>query len=186
MGCTSPLVVRDGVMVCNCTSSSFLVDDVSPNIDTSDNDWAAQLVTVRRTEGTADIPPPHVLLTCGFDTAVSPTGIEIDFFHCPDWGIGAPHIMVYFNEEYDLTLHTRSSDINIIDLPFRAVETTESNCDSLSTVMVPPDSGPYHIFYILVTFETEPIPIDWVYVGEVRFLGLDSEGDGQPLLYCDA
>ena len=45
MGCTSPLVTRDGVMVCDC---SFLVDGISPNIDTSDNDWAAQLVTVRR------------------------------------------------------------------------------------------------------------------------------------------
>ena len=29
MGYTSPLVVRYGVMVCDCTSSSFLVDGVS-------------------------------------------------------------------------------------------------------------------------------------------------------------
>ena len=95
MGCTSPLVVRDGVLVCDCTSSSFLVDGISPNIDTSDNDWAAQLVTVRRNEeGTADIHFPHVLLTFGFDTAVSPTGIEIDFFHCPDWGICSAPIVI--------------------------------------------------------------------------------------------
>ena len=164
MGCTSPLVVRDGVMVCDC---SFLVDGVSPNIDTSDNDWAAQLVTVRRNEGTVDIPPPHVLLTFGFDTAVSPTGIEIDFFHCPDWGIGAPRIDVYFNEEYDLTLRTRSSDSLVVDIPFRVVTTTESDCDSLSTGMVSPGPGSYHIFHIIVSFDIEPI--DWVYVGEVRF-----------------
>ena len=178
MGCTSPLVVRDGVMGCDCTSSSSLVDGVSPNIDTSDSDWAAQLVTVRRNEGTADIPPPHVLLTFGFDTAVSPTGIEIDFFHCPDWGIGAPHIDVFYNEEYDFTIHTISTDSNIIDLPFKSVTTNGSDCDSLSTVMVSPDPGLYYIFHIIVTFDTEPIPIDWVYVGEVRFLGLNDEGDG--------
>ena len=177
MGCTSPLVVRDGVMVCDCTSSSFLVDGVSPNIDTSGNDWAAHLVTVRRNEGTADIHFPHVLLTFGFDAAMSPTGIEIDFFNCPDWGIGAPRIAVYFNEEYNFIIRTNSTDSNAINLPFRdAVITTVSDCDSLSTVMVSPDPGPYHIFHILVTFDTEPI--DWVYVGEVRFLGLSDEGDG--------
>ena len=171
MGCTSPLVVRDGVMVCDCTSSSFLVDGISPNITTSDNDWAAQLVTVRRNEGNSNIGVFHVLLTFVFDTAVSPTGIEIDFFHCPDLGIGAPRISVFINEEYDLTFN--------ISLPFRyAVTTTESDCDSLSTVMVSPHPGSYHIFHILVTFDTEPIPIDWVYVGEVRFLGLHDEGDG--------
>ena len=179
MGCTSPLVVRDGVMVCDCTSSSFLVDGVSPNINTSDNDWAAQLVTVRRNEGTADIIFRHVLLTFGFDTAVSPNVTEIDFFHCPDWGIGAPTITVFYNEEYDFTIHTTSTDRNAIDLPFKSVATTVSDCDSLSTVMISPDPGPYHIFHILVTFDTEPI--DWVYVGEVRFLELNDEGDGQPV-----
>ena len=115
-------------------------------------------------------------MTFGFDTAVSPTGIEIDFFNCPDWGIGAPHIDVFYNEEYDLTLHNRSSDTFAIDLPFTEEITTESDCDSLSTVMVSPYPGLYHIFQVLVTFETEPIPIDWVYVGEVRFLGLNNEG----------
>ena len=108
MGCTSPLVVRDGVIVCDCASQSHLVDGISPNIDTSGNDWAAQLVTVRRNEGTCYIPFSHALITFGFDTAVSLTGIEIDFFHCPDWGIDAPRIDVYFNKEYDFTLRTTS------------------------------------------------------------------------------
>ena len=31
---------------------------------------------------------PHVLLTFSFDIAVSPTGIEMDSFLCPDWNIG--------------------------------------------------------------------------------------------------
>ena len=176
MGCTSPLVVRDGVMVCDCTSSSFLVDGISPNIDTSDNDWAAQLVTARRNNGTFHIPFSHVLLTFGFDTAVSPTGIEIDFFHCPDWGIGAPKINVFYNKEYNFTIRTKSTDSTAINLPFKAVETTGSDCYSLSNATVSPDSDLYHIFHILVTFVTEPILIDWVHVGEVRFLGLNSEG----------
>ena len=92
MGCTSPLVVRDGVMVCDCTFSSFLVDGVSPNIDTSDNDWAAQLVTVRRNEGTADITFSHVLLTFAFDTAVSPTLLALMCIAM--WTITSPFVLL--------------------------------------------------------------------------------------------
>ena len=70
MGCTSALVDSGDVMTCNLQSN--LVDGCSPDIDTSTYDWASQLVTVRRNEGgTADIPFTHVLLTFGFDTAVS-------------------------------------------------------------------------------------------------------------------
>ena len=68
MGCTSALVDSGDVMTCN--SQSYLVDGCSPHIDTSTSDWAFQLVTVRRFEGNPDIP---VLLTFGFDTAVSLT-----------------------------------------------------------------------------------------------------------------
>ena len=103
MGC-SLIVVRDGLNVCDCNSLSYLVDGVSPDIDTSTSDWASQLVTVRRNEATADVPFAHVLLTFGFDTAVSLTAIEIDLFRCPEIRIGAPFITVYLNQEYDLTL----------------------------------------------------------------------------------
>ena len=82
MGCTSPLEDSGGVTVCR--SQSYLVDGCSPDIDTSTSDWASQLVTVRRNEGTHAIDVSHVLLTFGFETAVSPTGIEINLFHCPD------------------------------------------------------------------------------------------------------
>ena len=102
MGCSS-IVERDG---CDCNSQSYLVDGVSPDIDTSTSDWASQLVTVRRNEATADTNLDYVLLTFGFDTAVSLTGIEIDLFHCPTMRIGAPFITVYLNEEYDLTFST--------------------------------------------------------------------------------
>ena len=83
MGCTSPLVNISGVMVCS-SNCSTLLDGISPTIDTSTSDWASQLVTVRMTEYTENIPYPHVLLTFGFDTAVSLTGIELDMFICPE------------------------------------------------------------------------------------------------------
>ena len=167
MGC-SLIVERDGVMVCDCNSQSDLVDGVSPDIDTSTSDWASQLVTVRRNEGTADTNLDYVLLTFGFETNVSLTGIEMDLFLCPDWSIGAPVINVYLNEEYDLTF---STDLQ----PLRSVVPSESRCDSLSSFTFTESSGSlYRVVHILITFPDSNI--DWVYVGEVRFLGSSDTG----------
>ena len=167
MGC-SLIVERDGVMVCDCNSQSYLVDGVSPDIDTSTSDWASQLVTVRRNEATADISFAHVLLTFGFDTAVSLTGIEIDLFHCPEMRIGAPVITVSLTEEYDLSYRT--------GLPFLlSAVPSESRCDSLSSFIFPETTDIlYRVVHILITFPDSNI--DWVYVGEVRFLGSSDTG----------
>ena len=173
MGC-SLIVERDGVMVCDCNSQSYLVDGVSPDIDTSTSDWASQLVTVRRNEGTADIPFAHVLLTFGFDTAVSLTGIEIDLFHCPTMSIGAPVITVSLNEEYDLSYRTGLRSLI-------SVVPSESRCDSLSSFTFTESSGSlYRVVHILITFPDSNI--DWVYVGEVRFLGSSDTGVILPMV----
>ena len=116
----------------------------------STSDWASQLVTVRN-ETTLNIPFPHVLLTFGFDTAVSLTGIEMDFFNCPDWNISAPSITVYLNPDYNLTATTNI----LFSLPFvfAYVNSLQSSCDSLSTVTISGGSfksGSYHTVCILV------------------------------------
>ena len=173
MGCTSSLVDSDSVMVCE--SRSYLVDGCSPDIDTSTSDWASQLVTVRSND-VPDLNFPHVLLTFGIDTAVSLTGIEMDWFLCPDWGIGAPDITAYLNEEYNLT------NTNIFTLPFvSANDSLQSSCDTLSTVTFSGGSfdGSYHTIHILVSLLDYP-SIDWVHVGEVRFIGIDSPTCLQP------
>ena len=167
MGC-SLIVERDGVMVCDCTSQSYLVDGVSPDINTSTSDWASQLVTVRRNEGTFDTNLDYVLLTFGFEANVSLTGIEIDLFHCPNMRIGARRIDVYLNEEYDLTF---STGLTLL----RGVEPSESRCDSLSSFTISETTDKlYHVVHILITFPDSNI--DWVYVGEVRFLGASDTG----------
>ena len=169
MGCTSALVDSGDVMTCN--SQSYLVDGCSPDIDTSISDWASQLVTVRRNEGTLALSFAHVLLTFGFDTAVSLTGIEMDLFLCPDWGIGAPRITVSLNEEYDFVFD--------LSLPFTPpVQPSQSSCDSLTTVNLSGDTlsvSSYRTFHILVDLSHQS-SIEWVHIGEVRFL---SEGGVQ-------
>ena len=180
MGCTSPLVDSGGVMVCG--SQSYLVDGCSPDIDTSTSDWASQLVTVRRNGGTAGINFAHVLLTFGFDTAVSLTGIEMDLFNCPDWNIGAPSIALYLNPDYNLAATTDLLYSN--GLPFVLVgdNSLQSSCDSLSAGTFSGgsfQSESYRTVYILVDL-SHTSSIQWVHVGEVRFIGIDSPTCLQP------
>ena len=165
MGCTSPLVDSDGVMV--CMSQSYLVDGCSPAIDTSISDWASQLVTVRKTQ-TDEITFDHVLLTFGFDTAVTLTGIELDLFLCPDMNIDAPYITVYDDEESKLVITYDS----LTNLPFENHIPSQSSCDSLSNITITFENDglvdSYLTLHILISSFTSSI--DWVYVGEVRFL----------------
>ena len=171
MGCTSPLVDSGGVMVCT-SDCSTLLDGISPTIDASTSDWASQLVTVR-TEYTENIPFPHVLLTIGFDTAVSVTGIELDMFICHEWNIGVPFITVYADVENNFLFIAGSS------LPFQNHTPSQSSCDSLSTLSISLGdsftSSSYSTWHILVT--GFPRDNEWVHVGEVRFLGADADAE---------
>ena len=142
--------------------------------------WASQLVTVRRNEGTAGIPFPHVLLAFGFDTAVSMTGIEMDLFNCPDWNIGIPSITVYLNPDYNLAATTNI--LFTVPFVFAGDNSLQSSCDSLSTVTISGGSfliGPHRTVYILVDL-SQTSSILWVHVGEVRFIGTDDPTSPQP------
>ena len=163
MGCTSPLVDRGGVMVCNY-SESYLVDGCSPAINTSTSNWASQLVTLRKVSDHAQIQVDHVLLAFGFNTAVSLTAIEFDLFLCHEWNIGAPRIFLAANNNSDLIF---SFNVEILYADYTP---SQSSCDSLSNVSIPlQGDSSYLTWYILVTFPRPHEDVQWVHVGEVRF-----------------
>ena len=173
MGCTGPIEDSGSVMVCGSGSQSFLIDGCISDIDTSTSDWASQLVTVRRNEGSLNpaLDFPHVLLTFGFDTAVSLTGIEMDLFLCPDWNIGAPSMYVYLDPDYNLVYRSGLQFVPPDNPP-------QSSCDSLLTVTFTGGSfqtGSYRTFHIFVDLSQHE-SIEWVHVGEVRFIGIDVPG----------
>ena len=160
MGCASPLVNRSGVMHMVCDNSeSYLIDGCSPAIDTSTSNWASQLVTLRKVSDHAQLHFDHVSLTFGFNTAVSLTAIELDLFLCPEWNIGAPNITV------------AGSDLLGSSVLATGYTPSQSSCDSLSTVSIPlQGDSSYPTWHILVTFPSPHEDIQWVHVGEVRFL----------------
>ena len=128
------------------------------------SDWASQLVTVRKTQND-DFSFDHVLLTFGFDTAVTLTGIELDLFLCTDMKIGAPFISVYAS-------NLGFTHDSLFNLPFQHYAPSQSSCDSLSTINITLNdkfTDPYLTWHILVSFLTSSI--DWVNVGDVRFRG---------------
>ena len=172
MGCAKPVVNLPGnLTICGSFGSgdgaiSYLLDGNSPAIDTSTSDWASQLVTVRKNDGTLDIQD-HVLLTFLFDTAVSPTSIELDLFLCPEWNIGASYVFVYADNSSNLAYNHFSNFI-------RSYTPDNISCDSLSTISISDqiEHFSYRNWHIIVTFISQP-DIEWLHVGEVRFLGTD-------------
>ena len=73
--------------------------------------------------------------------------------------------------------------VNNGTLPFEIQIPSQSSCDSLSTVNIDFEHGwtcrlhPFLTWHILIYSFTNSF-IDWVYVGDVRFLGLDVPSQG--------
>ena len=179
MGCATPVGTLPGINLTICGNFgsgagviSYLVDGNSPAIDTSASDWASQLVTVRKNDATRELQD-HVVLTFGFDTAVSLTSIELDLFLCPELNIGAPFISVYGDNSSTLVYSPASDLIN-------NYTPNKISCDYLSTVTIFLFNGDlsYHQWHIIVSFLPQS-NIEWVHVGEVRLLG--SSADSTPI-----
>ena len=169
MGCIIQPMVVSGVTFCG--GFGYLVDGNSPAIDTSTSNWASQLVTVRKKDANDDIAFTHIVMTFGFDIAVSLTTIELGLFLCPEWNIGASHIIVFADRKSNLVFsrQTRSIDFLVNHTPSQ----TQLSCDSLSTIIIPlqehAQGSSYSTWHIIVSFTPQP-DIEWVHVGEVRFL----------------
>ena len=179
MGCTSPLVDRGGVMVCE-NSVSYLVDGCSPAIDTSTSNWASQLVTVRKTPITGQTTHDGVVLTFNFDTAVFPTSIELDLYLCSRWNSVVHTPYVYADQNSSLVLSSTSTPIRGATLPGQS-------CDSLSTVRfstgeVAASITRYHSWHIVVALNRNN---DWAYVGDVRFFINNIANPGKYMYTCN-
>ena len=150
-------------------SESFLTDDDDPVINTTDPNWASELVTVRKNSATWFIPYDYAALSFLFQLPVSLTSIKLSLFKCPQWGIGAPNITVYVdmtNDKNVLNLDTHDLDI----IPLAQSQDDQSSCSGLVSVTIPLKTDTqYKICYIVMSFEAQ-LDIDWVYVGEVQFI----------------
>ena len=181
MECSELVNISHGRGVCCPPSSSYLLDGLSPtSINTSSSNWASELVTVKKNNNSVGhIDLPHVLLTFIFDRPVSPTSIEMKVFHCPDQKIGASYISVHANNNSESLL-----DIEEID---RVADMTipQPLCNSLSTVTANFQKMFNHNWYILVDLYQDT-NIEWVYIGDVKFLGLEYQSGTYTWTMCQS
>ena len=105
---------------------------------------------------------PHVLLTFIFDTPVSSSSIEMDFFNCPQWGISAEFIYVYSANNTDLVSRIPWPQDGMFNIQ-------DPSCESLTTATVTFNSSPTNVTWYIVAGFDEDSPIQWVHIGEVRF-----------------
>ena len=155
---------------CSTGNESFINDGNIPMLNTTDPNWASELVTLRKNSDTESIPYDHVVLTFVFQLPVSLTSINMSLFNCPQWGIGAPNITVYAKQGVTGLFIFDTKDASTIFL--RQTQDIWSSCDSLVPVTIPLQKGKlYRTWYIVVSFEPQP-GTDWVHVGEVQLFDM--------------
>ena len=151
MGCQEIVVVGvspAGLKLCRrqfAPSTSYIIDNSTPDIDTSAPNWASRIATVRKNTATHNIPYDNVVLVFNTIDVVNLTSVELDMFICPQWNIGAPNITVYADE-----YGSRGYGYNAFDNRFVFCGTVAPSrlcCGSLLTVRIPFIWTNSHHFY---------------------------------------
>ena len=99
------------------------------------------------------------------------TGLEIDLLLCPEWGIHAPFITIYGSNT--MTLSTDNM-LATIQLNYLIQKIEENYCVFVYLLLlfqIETGQSSYPIWHIVVTFTSFP-NIEWVYLGDVRFLNM--------------
>ena len=162
-------------LFCGDGSESFLIDNHDPVINTTDHNWASQLVTVRKNNRTYNFDYDHVIMSFLFQSPLSLTSIKLSLFKCPQWHIGPSNITVYASTGGDATFLNPETDV-VSFVPLAQSQDDQSSCSGSVSVTIPLKTDTqYKNWYIVVSFEDQP-DIDWVYVGEVQFY----DGTSQP------
>ena len=161
-------------LFCGDGTESFLTDDNDTVINTTDRNWASQLVTVRKNNRTYNFEYDHVIMSFLFLSPVSLTSIKLSLFKCPQWRIGPPNITVYASRGGDATFLNPETDVDSF-VRLAQSQDDQSSCSQLVSVTIPLKTDTqYKNWYIVVSFEDQ-LDIDWVYVGEVQFYGAPSQ-----------
>ena len=159
-------------MMCS-HGENCLLDGQTPYIDTSHVNWASKLVTVRK--NTNVFRYDRVLLTFAFDEPVLLAAVEVDFFFCLMWGIHAPYLTLFGSNISDFIVYPPGSDHSTptnSDFLSHYNPVEKCGCQSITKVRIPVERGePMHSFWhIVVTFPAPYQYVEWVHVGEVKFV----------------
>ena len=157
-----------------CNGTSVLNDGQMPSLtdisdDTVSSQWAAQLFTLRR-NGTAS-------LNISFEVeALNHDRIELVVFNCPQRGIYAPRVNVYYSSTFRPDSESSSLGTFITNQSLSSL----TSCDHLIKFCVDFDSAtsvPY--FNLEFPYRNNS---NYVFLGEVTFVDLGAQPCSQPEL----
>ena len=149
-------------------TSGVLVDDVIPNIDTTQRGtWASELFVVNRGQQNS--------FTIGFQFNADfyLRRVEVTYLDCQVWGAGVSTINIYssfFFPSYIPAASTRIGALSLVD------DTSHQSCTSLSTVSIPVQSmESSSFFYIEFAFVggSTVHPLNWLHLAEIKFNDAD-------------
>lgn len=171
--CTTDVMCPAAVDTNGDPTTSHLLDGESPNINTSNPNWASQLVTVKKNEKNDIVPVDHVILTFSFSTPQRFRLIEIDMFLCLSWNTGAAAIFVFGGNQTDFRISQGEADY----VSSHQLTDCLVACDSLTTVSLVLEDEPHSflIWHILLQNDEIHISPEWVHVAEVRFMTITGE-----------
>ena len=178
MGCNNSLDSVGNLTVCGTGTAaarfeSYLSDRCVPQINTTEKNWASNLLTVKKSLKCDVHDFEHVLLTFAYEIPVVPDSIKLDLFLCPEWHIGAPYITLFGDNNSDMVYRGfNDGDFIIHHLP------NKRSCHNLSSVKftLQKQEPLYYNWHILVSFIPDP-NIEWVFIGEVTFINIELDPD---------
>ena len=171
--CTSVVGDRD-----SCRGTSVLNDGIIPVLSgisaMEDPEWAAQLFTTRRA-GQTRIVTSFILEDTNHDR------VELAVFNCPEMGINAPSVNVYFDTSFRAGRAYRGLGTLNMSLVMQ-----NTSCDHLLIFCVE-YSGGMSSRYVNLEFPFERnTGSDFVFLGEVTFLNGCDEPCSLPRLVTEA
>ena len=111
------------------------------------------------------------MLTFGFERAINLSSIDLDLFLCPEWNI-SPYITVYGSDMSNVVFRAHAEGMGFLGNYYPS----KPSCECLSTVSFPiqPGEPSYAIWHIVVSFLLQQ-HVQWVHVGEARFLTMPTD-----------
>ena len=158
---------------CDCEGSlssparGILIDDIIPNIDTTQREmWASELFVVNRNHQNS------FQIGFEFNTNFYLRNLEVTYLDCQIWGAGISSINVYSSHVFPTFLSVASTRIGVLSL----IDDTSQSCTSLTTASISVQQWESSSsFYVEFSFVggSSIHPLNWLHLAEIKFSDVD-------------
>ena len=147
----------------NTLASGVLIDNVIPNIDTTQRGtWARELFVVNRNGQNS------IVIGFQFISSFMLRNVEVTYFDCPIWDIGVTSINIYSSPIFPSFVTAVSTNVGMLSL----VSDSFQSCTSFRTVSIPVQASESSLTYFVEFSYIGGSSINtpsWLYLAEIEF-----------------